>query len=256
MMHEQESTGRRSAFVTGASYGLGAAIALGLARDGFDVAVSELRVEALADTIAKIEAAGARAVPVALDVRSQSSIELAMSQVIGAFGNLDVLANNAGVLLRKAALEVTPEEWEAVMSVNLSGTFFMSQQMGRHLIARARPGCIISVASTFGVVGFAGRSTYGISKAGIMQMTRMLAIEWAQHGIRVNAIAPGSVETPARAAAFAAEPQRREMMIDRIPLRRFGTAEEVAGLACYLASPEAAYITGQTVLLDGGLTAY
>ena len=89
-----------------------------------------------------------------------------------------------------------------------------------------------------------------------MQMTRMLAIEWAQHGIRVNAIAPGTVETPARAAAFAAEPRRREMMINRIPLRRFGTAEEVAGLACYLASPQAAYITGQTVLLDGGLTAY
>jgi NAD(P)-dependent dehydrogenase (short-subunit alcohol dehydrogenase family) len=255
MMHEQASARRRTAFVTGASYGLGAAIAVGLARDRFDVAVSELRVEALADTIEKIEAAGARAVPVALDVRSQSSIELAMSQVTGAFGHLDVLANNAGVLLRKAALEVTPDEWEAVMSVNLSGTFFMSQQMGRHLIASGRPGCIISIASTFGVVGFAGRSTYGISKAGIMQMTRMLAIEWAEHGIRVNAIAPGTVETPARAAAFAAEPQRRELMTDRVPLRRFGTAEEVAGLACYLASPQAEYITGQTMLLDGGLTA-
>ena len=254
-MPEQKSAGRRKAFVTGAAHGLGAAIALGLARDGFDLAVSSRQPEKLADVVAQLEGAGARAVPVALDVNSQSSIAHAMSQVTGAFGNLDVLANNAGVLLRKAALEVTPEEWQAVMSVNLTGTFFMSQQMGRHLIASGRPGCIISIASTFGVVGFAGRSTYGISKAGIMQMTRMLAIEWAEHGIRVNAIAPGTVETPARAAAFAAEPRRREMMINRIPLRRFGTAEEVAGLACYLASPQAAYITGQTVLLDGGLTA-
>jgi NAD(P)-dependent dehydrogenase (short-subunit alcohol dehydrogenase family) len=255
-MPEQKSAGRRKAFVTGAAHGLGAAIALGLARDGFDLAVSSRQPEKLADVVAQLEGAGARAMPVALDVSSQGSIAHAMSHVIDAFGHVDVLINNAAETLLKLALDVSRAEWDAVMSVNLTGTFFMSQQMGRHLIASARPGCIISIASTHGVVGFAGRSAYGISKAAIIQMTRMLAIEWAEHGIRVNAIAPGTVETPSRAASFAADPKRRQMMIDRIPLRRFGTAEEVAGLACYLASPQAEYITGQTMLLDGGLTAY
>ena len=255
-MQDKQSGGDRVAFVTGASYGLGGATAVGLARDGYDVAVTELRVEDLSDTISKIESLGRRAVPIALDTRSQQSIERAMAQAVSAFGHVDTLVNNAGVLLRKDAVDVTPEEWDAVMSVNLTGTFFMSQRMGKHLVATGRPGCIISIASTFGVVGFAGRSTYGISKAGIIQMTRMLAIEWAEHGIRVNAIAPGTVETPARAAAFAAEPERRQAMIDRVPLRRFGMPEEVAGLACYLASPQAGYVTGQTMLIDGGLTAY
>lgn len=255
-MPEKKSEDRRKAFVTGAAHGLGAAIAHGLARDGFDVAVSSRQLEKLADVVAQLEAAGAHAVPVALDVNSPSSIERAMSQVIDAFGHIDVLINNAAETLLKPAVDVTRAEWDAVMSVNLTGAFFMSQQMGRHLIANGRPGCIISIASTHGVVGMAQRSTYGISKAALIQMTRMLAIEWAGYGIRVNAIAPGTVETPSRAAMFAADPARREMMMNRIPLRRFGTAEEVAGLACYLASPLAAYITGQTILLDGGLTAY
>jgi NAD(P)-dependent dehydrogenase (short-subunit alcohol dehydrogenase family) len=118
-----------------------------------------------------------------------------MAQAVSAFGHVDALVNNAAVTLRRAALEVTPQEWDELMAVNLTGTFFMSQRMGRHLIATRRPGCVISLASTHGMVGYAQRSTYGISKAGIIQMTRMLAIEWAEHGIRVNAIAPGTVDT-------------------------------------------------------------
>ena len=255
-MQEHKPSGRRAALVTGASQGIGAAIALALARDGFDVAVSATRAENLAGTVAALAATGMRVVPVALDLRSLSSVEQAMSAVIGAFPHLDVLLNNAGVTLRKTALEVTPAEWETVIDTNLKGTFFLSQQMGRHLIGSGRAGSIINIASTHGVVGLAQRSTYGISKAAIVQMTRMLAIEWAEHGIRVNAIAPGTVETPSRAAFFAADPKAREAMLKRIPLRRFGTTEEVAAAACYLAGPEATYITGQTLLLDGGLTAY
>jgi len=254
-MREQQAKGRRTAFVTGASQGIGAAIALGLARDAFDVAVSSTRPEKLAGVLAELAAAGARAVPVGLDVRSQSSIERAMAEVIGAFGNLDVLVNNAGVPLRRLALEVTPAEWETVIGTNVTGTFFMSQQMGRHLIGSGRPGCIISIASTHGVVALAERSTYGISKAAIIHMTRMLAIEWAEHGIRVNAVAPGRVDTPSRAGSLA-EPGFREQALGRIPLRRFGTVEEVAGSVRYLVSLRAAYITGQTLILDGGLTAY
>ncbi len=249
-------TERRKAFVTGASQGLGAEIAVALAQDGCDVAVSSRRVEALSDTLGRIEAAGARGVPVELDVRSQSSLERAMSEVISAFGHADVLVNNAAVTLRRTALEMTREEWDELMSVNLKGTFFMSQQMGRRLVEKRRPGCIISLASTHGLVGFAQRSAYGISKAAVMQMTRMLAIEWAEYGIRVNAVAPGTVDTPSRAEYFSAHPDAKKAMIDRVPFRRFGAPGEVAAAVRYLASPQAAYITGQTLVLDGGLTAY
>ncbi len=255
-MRMNTSTGRRTALVTGAAYGIGAASALALARDGCDVAVSELKPADLAETVKAITAAGARAVPVALDVRSMASIEHAMADVLAAFGQLDALVNNAGVPLTRPAVDVTEAEWDQVIGVNLKGVFFMSQQMGRYLIGSGRPGCIVSIASTHGVIGVADRSTYGISKAGVSHMTRMLAIEWAGHGIRVNAVAPGTVETRSRAAVFSANPQRREAMMARVPLRRFGTEEEMASMVCYLAGPQAAYVTGQTILVDGGLTAY
>jgi NAD(P)-dependent dehydrogenase (short-subunit alcohol dehydrogenase family) len=251
------SGAKRVAFVTGASYGIGAATALALARDGFDVAVSATRVENLADTMTKLKAARARASAVALDLRSQASIEQAMGTVVGGLGRIDVLVNNAGAMLSKPALEVTNAEWDLVMSTNVTGTFFMSQQMGRHLIGSSRPGCIISITSTHGVVGTAARSTYGVSKAAIIHMSRMLAIEWAEHGIRVNTIAPGRLNTPSPLrAASAADPKYVQAKLDRIPLHRFCTAEEVAAAVSYLASPQAEYITGHTLMLDGGLTAY
>jgi len=250
------SNPRRTALVTGASYGIGAAIAEVLARDGYDVAITELDADALGNTLAQIRARGARGVPLKLDVRSQASIEACMQETLAVFGHLDVLVNNAGVLLRKPALDITRDEWHTLMEINLTGTFFMSQQMGRHLVREKRKGSIISLSSTHAVVGVAGVSAYGISKAGISQMTRMLAIEWAEHGIRVNAIAPGTTETPSRKASFGADPVRRQILMDRIPFKRFCTEADVAGLASYLASPAADYVTGQTLLVDGGLTSY
>ena len=246
----------RTAFVTGASYGIGQACALALARDGFHVAVSELDPKNLADTVARIEAAGSRALPVALDLRSLADIDRAMAEVVAGLGPLDVLVNSAGVPLSRYALEITGEEWDAVLDVNLKGTFFMSQAMGRHAVSTRRGGSIVSIASTHGMVGFPTAGAYGISKGALVQMTRILAIEWAEHGIRVNAIAPGTVETETRKAVFDAHPDRRQLMIDRIPVKRFGTPEEMAAAVAYLTSPQAAYITGQTLLLDGGLTSY
>ena len=251
----QQMSEKRRALVTGASYGIGAAVALGLARDGFDVAVTDLDANALANTVAGIEAIGGRAAAVALDLRSQDSVEAGFAASAAALGPLDVLVNNAGVPMTRPAVEISRAEWDLALAVNLSGAFFMCQQMGRHLIAERRPGLIVSLASTHGTVGFPNVVGYGVAKAGISHMTRILAIEWAPHGIRVNAIAPGTTETESRAPMLA-DPARRETMLDRIPLRRFGTAEEMAGAVRYLASPIAGYITGQVLLLDGGLTAY
>jgi len=227
-----------------------------LARDGYNVAVTELEREPLDDILSQLGTTGAKAVPVVLDVRSQDSIESAFRIAASALGPLDVLVNNAGVALRRDAIDVSREEWAAVTDVNLTGTFFMCQQMGRHLLADKRPGCIVSLASTHGVVALAQRSTYGISKGAIIHMTRMLAFEWAAHGIRVNAIAPGTIETPTRAAYFAENPKARKDMLARVPAGHFGTPEDVAGAVAYLAGDDGAFVTGQTLLLDGGLTTY
>ena len=253
-MTAETPASRPTAFVTGASQGIGAAIAVALAREGYDVALSSRRRASLDDTVAQVTAAGARALPVELDVLAETGIERAMNDVLNGFGRLDLLVNNAGVTNQKPALEITPAEWDAVIATNLTGTFFMSQQMGRHLVATKRAGAIISIGSTHGLVAMPLRVAYGSSKGGITQLTRLLAIEWAEHGIRVNAIAPGRVETASR-AALNREPGYRERVLKRIPLGRFASCEDVAEAVCYLASPAAAYITGQTLILDGGLTA-
>jgi len=241
-----------TAFVTGASYGVGAATALALARQGYAVALSATRAKNLDAVLAQLEHGGARAVPVVLDLRAPDSIAAAFAHVLAAFGTLDVLVNNAGANLRKRAVDVTPAEWDDVIGTNVTGTFFLSQQFGRHLIAGGRPGALVNIASTHGIVGAAERSTYGISKAAIIHMTKMLAIEWAEHGIRVNAIAPGRLDT-ASPSRQDADPAYMQAMLQRIPLHRLATAEEVAEAACYLAGPQAASITGHTLVLDGGL---
>jgi NAD(P)-dependent dehydrogenase (short-subunit alcohol dehydrogenase family) len=249
------SADKKTAFVTGASYGVGAATALALAQYGFDVAVSATRADNLDGTVAQLEALGVQPVVLVLDLGSQSSIERAMADVASAFGRLDLLVNNAGSNLRKLAVDVTWADWDAVMASNLRGAFFLSQQLGRRLIAAGRPGDIVNIASTHGLVGATERSTYGIAKGALIQMTRMLAIEWAEYGIRINAIAPGRLETrsPSRAARTD-DPSYMQAMLARIPLHRLATVDEVAAAVCYLASPQAASLTGQTLVLDGGIT--
>jgi NAD(P)-dependent dehydrogenase (short-subunit alcohol dehydrogenase family) len=248
--------GKRTALITGASYGVGEATALTLARAGYDIAVTATKLENLAKTVKALEATDARVVSAALDLRDAASIARTAGEIIAALGGLDVLVNNAGTNLRKNAVDVMPPEWDAVMDVNLRGTFFLTQEVGRHMIAAGRGGCIVNIASTYALVGAAERSTYGISKAALVGMTRMLAVEWAPHNIRVNAIAPGRLVTPSPSrAGKGADPAYMEAMLKRIPLRRQASVEEVAAAAAYLASPAAAAMTGQVLVLDGGLTA-
>jgi NAD(P)-dependent dehydrogenase (short-subunit alcohol dehydrogenase family) len=252
----QDTTQRPVALITGASFGVGAATALALARDGFDLALTATRTENLAATLEQLRTLPARTHAVALDLNSQASIERAFADALAAFGPIDVLVNNAGANLRKAAVDVTPAEWDAVMATNLTGTFFLTQQAGRHWIAHRKPGSVINIASTHALVGAAERSTYGISKAGLVQMTRMLAIEWAEHGIRVNAVAPGRLDTPSPSRArTGGDRAYMTAMLARIPLHRLATVEEVADAVAYLAGPGAVSITGHTIVIDGGLTA-
>ncbi len=242
--------------VTGASYGVGAATALMFAERGFDLAVTATRLENLRETMKAIEKRGSRAIVLALELRSHESVVRTAREAIDAFGHIDVLVNNAAANLRRHVVDITLEEWNDVIATNLTGTFFMCQQIAHYCIANGRPGCIVNIASAHGLVGASERSAYGISKAAVLHMTRTLAVEWAEHGIRVNAVAPGRLltESPSRAET-GGDPKYMAAMLERIPLHRLATVEEVAAAVCYLASPQAASITGQTVVLDGGLTA-
>ena len=251
---EMAATG--AALVTGASYGVGAAIALALARAGYDVAVTATTIENLAPTLKALEAYGGRVLPAVLDLCSEADVVRVTKEVFAAFGGIDVLVNNAGANLRKNATDVTVAEWDALMAVNIRGTFFLTQAVGRALIASGRGGAVVNIASTHALAGTPERSTYGISKAALVGMTRMLAVEWAEHGIRVNAVAPGRLATPSPSrAGKGADQAYMDAMLTRIPLHRLATVDEVAAAVVYLAGPAAASITGQVLVLDGGLTA-
>jgi NAD(P)-dependent dehydrogenase (short-subunit alcohol dehydrogenase family) len=255
-MNDMHSETTPAALVTGASYGIGREIAVGLAQDGWDVVITDLNPRDLESVVADVQALGRQAIALALDLRQPTSFAELVARAGEHCPQLSVLVNNAGVpSLNQPAVTTRVEQWESVVDINLKGTYFLTQVFGQWLMAQARPGAIISLSSTHGSVGFPGASVYGIAKAGINQMTRMLAIEWAPHGIRLNAIAPGTTETPTRQASLH-NPQRREAMLARIPLQRFGTAQEMAAAVRYLASPQASYMTGQILHLDGGLTAY
>lgn len=247
---------RGTAFVTGASYGIGAATAAALARDGFDLAITARKLESLCAVKQSLEAAGANVHAVALDIRSADAVRSAIAAAARALGPIDLLVNNAGTTLHKPVLETSPAEWADLLDTNVTGTFLACQEMGRHLVGTGRAGSIINIASTHGLVAMPGRTAYGVSKAAIIHLTRMLAVEWAPHRIRVNAVAPGRVESnsPLRGGA-AAEPAYLEAALKRIPLQRFASVEDVAEAVAYLANPVAAYITGHTLVLDGGVTA-
>ena len=244
-----------AAFVTGTSTGIGQVIALALARAGYDLAITELDTDALVETLRHPDLKGRKVVPVRLDLRSPESVAAAFDSAAEKLGAIDLLVNNAGRALIKPAVDIDFAEWNDVLDTNLRGTFFLSQRFGRHCMEQKRAGAIVTIASTHGLTGIAGRSVYGIAKAGLIHMTKMLAIEWAEHGIRANAIAPATVLTPSREDILS-DPAARQKMLARIPSGRFVTPEEVAAAVVYLASDVAASVTGHTLALDGGLTAY
>ncbi len=246
-------TNNPAAFVTGASTGLGYAIACGLARAGHDLAVSDLDVKMFDALLTDPAVKGRKILPLRLDLRIEADITQALAVAVAALGDLGVLVNNAGRTLIKPAVDVTWAEWDDVININLKGAYFLSRAFAAHCIARKHGGNIISLASTHGLTGLAGRSVYGISKGGIIQMTRMLAIEWAGNNIRVNAIAPATALTESRQKLLDAK--MRETMLARIPSGKFITPEEVAAAVVFLASAGAASITGHTLPLDGGLVA-
>ena len=251
---EADIRGPRRALVTGAASELGREIVLALARDGYDIALAYHKAGLPDDLMTHPDLAGVKAIPVVMELLSQDSIDQGFYAAVDGLGGLDVLVNNAGRPLLKPAIEVTWDEWDAVIDVNLKGAYFLACRLARHCIDAGRPGAIVNVASTHGITGFAGRSVYGISKGGMIQMARTLAIEWAALGVRINAVAPATVLTKSRREMYK-EPGVLESMRDRIPSRRFLEPGEVAAAVRYLAGPDAASITGHTLVVDGGLTA-
>lgn len=242
----------KNAIVTGASRGLGRTFATALARAGADVAVTSRDRAALGETCAEIEALGRRAIPIALDVRDQASITRAIDEAHRALGGIDVLVNNAGCNVRKPALDVTWDDWNLILDTNLRGTFFVAQAVARHMIPR-RYGRIVNIGSVTSVFGYAGVGPYAASRGGVRQLTMSLADDWGAHGITVNCLAPGWFKTRQNAVLYE-DQAWVDYLIDRIPLKRTGALEDLEGAIVFLASNASAYITGQTLLVDGGIS--
>lgn len=243
------------ALVTGAGSGLGKAIAVAMAEAGADCAVTELpeKRELLDPVCADIRAVGRRAMPLPLRLPDQDSIDAAVARTVEGMGRIDVLVNNAGVNVPRPALEVSEEDWDRVLDVNLKGLFFMSQSAAR-LMKESGGGRIVNIASQNGLVGYYKRAAYCASKAGVVNLTRVLAIEWAPLKINVNAVGPTFILTPLTQSTWD-DPAMREDLLMRIPLGRVGTPQDVVGAVVFLASPAADLITGHTLLVDGGWTA-
>ncbi|MBV8880903.1 MAG: glucose 1-dehydrogenase [Planctomycetaceae bacterium] len=247
---------RKVALVTGTGSGLGRAISIGLAQAGADVALTELpdRLDSARDTAREIEKLGRRAHVVPLDVTRLPSIQETVDAVHGHFGRIDILVNNAGVNIPRLAVDVTEAEWDKVMAIDLKGVFFTTQAAAKKAFVPQGGGKIVNIASQMGVVGYRYRSAYCSAKAGVVNLSRVLAFEWAKHRITVNCVAPTFIDTPLTRPMFE-DKEFYNDVLSRIPLGRLGTPEDVVGAVVYLSSPAADMVTGHTLLVDGGWTA-
>ena len=238
------------ALVTGGSRGIGRAIAIALAKAGADVAINYLANEgAAAQTVAEISGLGRSALALKADVRDPQAVKALIADVLKRFNRLDILVNNAGVLKDAFVSFMKDEDWELVVGVSLKGSFNCIREASR-IMMRQRGGRIINISSDAGLLGDAQRANYSAAKAGLIGLTKAVARELARSSVTVNAVAPGVIETDMIADLT---PERREAMLKRVPLARFGKPEDVAELVAYLASDDARYITGQVVCVDGGL---
>jgi NAD(P)-dependent dehydrogenase (short-subunit alcohol dehydrogenase family) len=240
------------ALVTGASRGLGQCFARALAKAGADLILTSRRRETLADFEAEIGSLGRRTVAVGLDVRDSSSIQRMAAEAEAAFGQIHILVNNAGCNVRKPALEITWDDWNLVLDTNLRGSFFVAQAIARGMIAH-RYGRIINIGSVTSVFGYAGLAPYGASRGGIRQLTMSLADDWGAHGVTVNCLAPGWFKTEQNKALYENQ-DWVDYLIERIPLKRTGRPDDLDGAIVFLASEASRYITGQTLLIDGGIS--
>ncbi len=253
MPTSQFSLTGKVALVTGAGRGLGQHFALALARAGANLVLTSRTPESLEATRLEVEALGRTALPLQLDVRSADSIEAMVDAAVEAYDHLDILVNNAGCTLRKPALEITWEEWNTVLDTNLRGAFFVAQAVARIMLPRGA-GRIINIGSVTSALGSAGLAPYGASRGGLAQLTMSLAEDWGPHGITVNCLAPGWFKTAQHAARYE-EAAWVTSLEERIPLKRVGQLPDLDGAIVFLASDASAYITGQTILVDGGLSA-
>jgi len=239
--------------VLGGGSGLGRVLSVGLARAGADVAPSGRRTSELSETARAIEALGRRSLRVPSDVLERASLEALLAEAVKAFGKVDILVCCQGRHQRKATLDVTDDEYAAVVDTNLTGTFRACQVFGRHMLERGY-GRIVTVASLTSFVGFHEVTAYAASKAGVAGLTRQLAVEWGPRGVLVNAIAPGVFVTPMNRAVVEGTPRGQELLL-RTPLKRFGVPEELVGPTVFLASEAASFVNGQILSVDGGFLA-
>lgn len=251
----------KTAIITGAGRGIGKAIAIRLALEGAGVAIADLNMEAAEETAAAIRKLGYRALAVSVDLSSVDRIQPMIEQVVQTFGRLDIMVNNAGLVQIKPFLEVTEEEWDRVIDVNMKGTYFCLQAAAKQMVAQGKGGRIINMSSISGRGGRPDSSVYAASKMGVISITRSAALALAKYNILVNALCPGIVPTPMwdqideeRARIFGYKPgTARAALVEQVPLKRVAEVEEIAAAAAFLASPDASFITGQAINVDGGM---
>jgi len=241
------------AIVTGAGRGIGRAIALGLAQAGADVVVAARTAADIDEVAAGIEDTGRKALAIPTDVRDIDQVTSMLGKTLASFGRVDILVNNAGGYFIAPVLDMSPRGWEAVIKENLDSVFICCKVIGEPMV-KQKAGSIISVSSTTGLGPYPGAAHYAVAKAGIISLTKTLAVEWAPYNIRVNAIAPGFVETPATTAFWQENPKHRQAVLQKVPLGRLGKPEDIVGTAIFLASDASAYVTGETIVVSGGLT--
>ena len=253
----------KNVLVTGGSSGIGQAIAVRFAEYGANVAINYLRQpEEASETeqqvqacVASVQRTGVKDVLVQGDVSSEDDVVRMVAAAVDGLGGIDVLVNNAGIQISRPTEELSSEDFDRVLAVNLRGAFLCAREAIRHFLAEDKPGSVVNISSVHQLIPKPGYLGYSASKGGMQNLTRTLALEYAGRGIRVNGVGPGATVTPIN-GAWIDDPEKRRQVEEHIPMQRAGDADEMAGVTAFLASDDAAYITGQTIFVDGGLTLY